>query len=484
MPLARADRRSFLAAALATGAAAQLPNLARAEPRSVMNDASRLDPTPIAKHARLSSSPRDGLVERLRAELKAAEASGRRVAVGAARHSMGGQSLPRDGVAITFDDPWFEIDTAGKTYRVSAGARWWDVIAKLDPLGFSPKVMQSNADFGVASTFCINAHGWPVPFGPFGSTVRALRMVLADGELVECSRDKNAELFALAMGGYGYFGVIVDLDVEMTANVMLQRSVSLMPGDAFAEPFIAAIEKDPQTLMAYGRLSVARASFFHEALLTTYSAASPQPSPLPAASSIGAMNWISSDLYRLQIGSEAAKNARWYAETQLNPKISSPLATRNALMNEPVANLANPFRLRTDILHEYFVSPARFREFLVACREIIPPAKAEFLNVTLRYVAADPTAVMAYARTPRIAAVMSFSQEMSTDGEVDMLEMTERLIDRVVALDGAFYLPYRLHARRDQVEKAYPDVARFVERKRFYDPKLLFRNAMWDIYFA
>src|ERR1700722_13605133 len=136
LPLARADRRSFLAAALATGAAAQLPNLARAEPRSVMNDASRLDPTPVANHARLSSSPRDGLVDKLRGELKAAEASGRRVAVGAARHSMGGQSLPRDGVAITFDNPWFEIDTAGKSYRVSAGARWWDVIAKLDPLGF------------------------------------------------------------------------------------------------------------------------------------------------------------------------------------------------------------------------------------------------------------------------------------------------------------------------------------------------------------
>ena len=65
-----------------------------------------------------------------------------------------------------------------------------------------------------------------------------------------------------------------------------------------------------------------------------------------------------------------------------------------------------------------------------------------------------------------------------------MLELTERLIDRVVAIDGAFYLPYRLHARRDQVEKAYPDVAHFLERKRYYDPKLLFRNAMWDAYFA
>jgi FAD/FMN-containing dehydrogenase len=153
-------------------------------------------------------------------------------------------------------------------------------------------------------------------------------------------------------------------------------------------------------------------------------------------------------------------------------------------MNEPVSNLRNPYRARTDILHEYFVPPAKFREFLVACREVIPPAKAEFLNVTLRYVAADQSATMAFAPEPRIAAVMSFSQEMSPEGEVDMIETTERLIDRIVALGGAFYLPYRLHARRDQVEKAYPNVAHFVERKRFYDPKLLFRNTMWDVYFA
>jgi FAD/FMN-containing dehydrogenase len=73
--------------------------------------------------------------------------------------------------------------------------------------------MQSNNDFGVASTFCINAHGWPVPHGPFGSTVRSLRLMLADGSLLECSRTSNPELFSLAMGGYGLFGIIVDLEV-------------------------------------------------------------------------------------------------------------------------------------------------------------------------------------------------------------------------------------------------------------------------------
>ncbi len=450
-----------------------------------MNDASRLNPTPVAAHWRPKSGPRDALIKSLRETLAEAAASRQRVAAGAARHSMGGQSLPRDGLAISFEEPWFEIDSANALYRVSAGARWHEVIAKLDPLGFSPKVMQSNADFGVASTFCVNAHGWPAPYGPFGSTVRALRLMLADGELVECSRQANRELFSLAMGGYGYFGVIVDLDVEMTPNLLLQPQAEILSGDDFAEKFLAAIEKDPATLMAYGRLSVARASFFSEAILTTYRAAPAQPAPLPMASAGGgAMTWLSNDLYRQQVGSEMAKSLRWAAETRLVPNLGSRLATRNSLMNEPVSNLANPFERRTDILHEYFIPPDRFRDFLTACREIIPPAKAEFLNVTLRYVAADETAVMAFAPQKRIAAVMSFSQEMTPEGEADMLMMSEALIERIIALGGAFYLPYRLHARRDQVEKAYVNTERFIERKRFYDPKLLFRNAMWDAYFT
>jgi FAD/FMN-containing dehydrogenase len=483
LPRLKPTRRAVLAGALA--AAAVRPSLsAQGGERVIMNDASRLNPTPVVKYWRPKSDSAGAYIEAMRAELKDSADAGRRVAVGAARHSMGGQSLPRDGTAITFDNPWFEVDTANSLYRVSAGARWADVIAKLDPLCFSPKVMQSNNDFGVASTFCINAHGWPVPYGPFGSTVRALRLMLADGSVIECSREKNAELFALAMGGYGLFGIILDLDVEMAKNVLLTPAFEIMPAETFADRFIATVEKDASVLMAYGRLSVARARFFDEALMIAYRAAASQPSILPAATSGSALTWLLSDIYREQIGSEAAKRARWYAETRVNPNLGAGLSTRNSLMNEPVSNLHNPYRARTDILHEYFVPPDRFREFLTACREVIPPAKAEFLNVTLRYVAADETAVMAFAPKPRIAAVMSFSQEMSPEGEVDMIETTERLIDRIVALDGAFYLPYRLHARRDQVEKAYPNVPHFIERKRFYDPKLLFRNTMWDVYFA
>jgi FAD/FMN-containing dehydrogenase len=466
-------------------AAIERPHLAAAaEPRTIINDASRLNPTPVAKHISLKSPPLDELVARVRAEIKEAAADRRPVAVGVARHSMGGQSLPRNGTAISLDGGPIQLDTANKTYRTGAGARWSHVITALDPAGFSPAVMQSNADFGVGSTFCVNAHGWPAPYGPFGSTVRSIRMVMADGSLTTCSRTENTELFRLAMGGYGLFGVIVELDVDMVPNLLMTPKFEHMPPDKFAAAFVNAVDNDPAVKMAYGRLSVARKSFFGDALMITYRPAEKQPQTLPAVTSSSKMTEVQREVYRAQTGWEAAKRLRWFMESRIGPAMTGGDATRNALMAEPVANLAGTNSRLTDILHEYFVPPDRFHDFLVACREIIPQAKSEFLNVTLRYVAADDTPILTIAPGRRIAAVMSFSQETSPEGEVDMLKTTEALIERITAIGGAFYLPYRLHARRDQIEKAYPRVNEFIAAKRRYDPNLLFRNTMWDTYFA
>jgi FAD/FMN-containing dehydrogenase len=65
-----------------------------------------------------------------------------------------------------------------------------------------------------------------------------------------------------------------------------------------------------------------------------------------------------------------------------------------------------------------------------------------------------------------------------------MEAMTERLIDAVLGLGGSFYLPYRLHARADQLRAAYPKLDAFIAMKRHYDPQLRFRNLMWDKYFG
>jgi FAD/FMN-containing dehydrogenase len=444
----------------------------------VLDDASELSATPIHSHVRPAVHG-DALVEAFRAELAAARAEGRPVCVGAARHSMGGQAIPREGRAITVDDGWIEPDTAAGVYRVNGGARWSQVIAALDPIGFSPAVMQSNHDFGVAATFSVGAHGWPAPYGPMGATVRALRMVLADGSLVTASRTENADLFALAMGGYGLIGLLVDLEVEMVPNQRLAPDFAVMPAGEFVPAFLEAVA-DPTKPMVYGRLNVDRAHLFEEALLVSYSP-TPDQSALPPATGSGSLSHLASRIYRAQVGREGMKRWRWWVEAGLAPRIAGE-STRNSLMNEPVVTLDDRDPGRVDILHEFFVPPEAFDGFLEACRAVIPDAFAEFLNVTLRYVDADPVSVLAHSPTPRIAAVMSFTQEKTARAEADHRRMTEALIDRILAIGGSYYLPYRPHARLDQFARAYPRAAEFAEAKRALDPGRVLRNNLWDSY--
>jgi FAD/FMN-containing dehydrogenase len=238
-------------------------------------------------------------------------------------------------------------------------------------------------------------------------------------------------------------------------------------------------------LTAIGRLEVARASFFREAIAVSYRAEPTAPGGLPKVEDGGVTTFVTRKIYRAQIGSEWFKRRRWQLERSIAPSLSSGIAMRNTLMAEPVANLAGSDKSRTDILHEYFLPPETLAQFIDACRRIIPPSPLEFLNVTLRYVAPDKDSVMAFAPTARIGAVMSFSQRRRfASDEDEMRKITVALINAAGEAGGSFYLPYRLHAKPEQLTKIYPKTDEFVARKRFYDPGLVFRNLMWDEYFA
>jgi FAD/FMN-containing dehydrogenase len=483
----RLSRRATLKGAVAATLAAPVVSTMAAagatkaaEPPLILDDASGLDATRVARHLRPRSND-SALIDALRRELKAAAADNRPVCVGGARHSMGGQSLSRDSTAITLDQGWCAPNAEAVRYRAPAGTRWREVIAALDPLGFAPKVTQANSDFTLGGAFSVNAHGWAAPLGPMGSTVRGATIMLADGEVVRCSPSVESGLFSLAMGGYGLFGVLLDLDVEMVPNTRLTPSYAQMPAAEFGPRFVKALHA-PGVTMGYGRLSVARRNFFQDTLLVTFRQVEGRPARL--SSEPDHLSGLTRQIYRAQIGSEAWKRARWYAETVLKPKLDPKLTTRNTLISSPVSDLADRNAHRTDILHEYFLPPANLGGFLADCRDIIPKSGAELLNVTLRYIAADPVSAMAFAPTERVAAVMSFSQPRTIEADSKMRPVTRALIDRAIAHGGSFYLPYRLHARADQLDRAYPNLERFIAEKRRRDPHGLFRNTMWDSYFA
>lgn len=478
--MAEATRRAFIAGAGVTGAhmalsgCTTLPVGAASADPNLVDDASRLNATRVS--ARLSLTPTDatspsGIFAR-------AGGHASPLCIGGARHSMGGQSLPPpNGVAVELADAPVTIDPAARRYAAGAGARWRDILRALDPLELSPAVMQSNNDFSLGGAISVNAHGWAAPRGPVGATVRSLRLMSADGDVLTCSPEENAELFGHVIGGYGLFGAILDAEMQAVPNQWLQASRVELPASEFAARFIEAVRR-PDANLAYGRLSPARDGFLERAVLNTHRAVEAPTPALPAMTDSVSGGPLVRQVFRAQTGSEAGKRFRWWAETRLVP--ADGMATRNSLMNLPVAIFAGHDPRRTDILHEYFVPPEALSAFLADCRRIIPASRQDLLNLTLRWVQADRHSALTFAPEDRIALVMLFSQHITAADEADMQAMTRSLIDAALDVGGSFYLPYRLHARGDQLLKAYPRLPDVVAFKRRHDPGLRFRNQMWD----
>jgi FAD/FMN-containing dehydrogenase len=447
-------------------------------PAGKVDDASRMNESAVAEVV-APEGDEDAIVATLRAALARAKERGLPVCVAGARHTMGGHTIASGGVTIdTSRMNAIRVDRASRTATVGAGARWHDLIGALDPLGLAVSVMQSNDGFSVGGSMGANCHGWQPNRPPLASTVESFRLMLADGTVRECSRERDAELFSLVQGGYGLFGVVLSARVRVVENRMLVAERYKVPLDRWVETFDARAEGAE---LAFGRLCPAPSRLFEEALLTVYRA---DPSASGALPPVGThpRSALARALFRGEVESDYGKELRWSVESTVGSEARAR-ATRNQVMREPVALFQNRIAAYTDVLHEYFVPRASFVAFVERAREALRAHPAcDLLNVTVRDVREDRDAFLRYARGDVLALVMLFCMRRTEEADAALGALARELVDVAVELGGSYYLPYRLHASPEQLRRAYRNADAFFARKRAWDPELRFRNRFWDTY--
>lgn len=127
------------------------------------------------------------------------------------QHSMGGQSFTHDGLLLDMKGfNRIQLDKEHRIVNVQAGVRWWQLQELLDKEGLAVKSMQSINIFSIGGSLSVNGHGIDPAPGPIAPSVRAMRVMLSNGEIVKASPTENADLFRHVLGGYGLFGVILD----------------------------------------------------------------------------------------------------------------------------------------------------------------------------------------------------------------------------------------------------------------------------------
>jgi FAD/FMN-containing dehydrogenase len=433
-----------------------------AKPSSiVVDDASRLNNTPVSEVLKLASDPQAAETQ-LRELLSRARKDHLKVSIAGARHSMGGHTIYPGGIVLDML-PFnrLELDTSRAILHAGSGARWADVIPYLDAKGFSVAVMQSFNDFSVGGSISVNCHGWQSNRPPIDSTVESFRLMTADGEIVRCSRRENSELFSLVLGGYGLFGVILDVDLHVVPNERYRQEMETVPEGKLPSQ-IASKLQDDQIKMIYGRLCVVpgERTFLRESILVDYRLANFHDGTIPPLKPLENEE-ARRKIYRDQIGNQAAKELRWKLERSAGELATGQYYSRNQLLNENTVVFQEQDPNRTDILQEYFIPPEQFNRFLELARAIIPKHNGELLNVTVRTVRQDKDSFLHYAEQNVLALVMAFSENRTTEADQRMEPMTQALIDAAIECNGRYYLPYRLHATPAEFQRAYPMAARF-----------------------
>jgi FAD/FMN-containing dehydrogenase len=410
-----------------------------------------------------------------------ARREGLRVSVAGASHSMGGHTLIDGGVVLDLRALHAMRLAEDGTLVVGAGARWSEIIPFLDARGRAVKVMQSNNDFSVGGSLSVNCHGWQHGSPPIAGTVRALRVVTAAGEVVRCSRTERTELFAHVLGGYGLFGVMLEAELETVPNEFYRAEARRVSPEDYLETW-RAVAGDPSVGMAYGRLSVAPATFLEEGLIVGLKRVEDGRSRVNTLSPPGSQT-LKRAVFRGSVGSDYGKNLRWRLEKWVG-ETGAAVLSRNQIMDEPSAWFANRDPRATEILHEYFVPHARLAEFVTAIRPILRRARREtdLLNITVRTVERDGDTALAYAREPVFGLVMLFHQGRDGEAEAAMQALTRELIEAALSCGGTYYLPYRPHATREQFLRAYPQAEAFFVAKRLADPEGIFRNQFFERY--
>ncbi len=444
-------------------------------PAGYADDISRMNKAKIAETWDIPANP-EKAEEQLHDLLQRAQACGLHVSIAGARHSMGGQTIYPGGIAINMlPFKAMELDEGKNLLHVQAGAKWADVIPYLDKHGRSIEVMQSDNSFTVGGSLSVNCHGWQYSRPPIASTVESFRLMESDGSVVRCSRSENKELFSLALGGYGLFGVILDADLRVVPNERLRLEQYVVPLDRAMESFERKLLEKPGVRMVYARMNITPQRMFDEVLVNMFY---PQSGPIPHLTETGS-RWLPRVVFRGSASSADGKELRWSAETKIQPYLTGKVFSRNQLMNDSAEWYLDRSADTTDILHEYFVRRQSAGRFLTAARRIIRKHNGDLLNVTVRDVETDSDTFLKYANERMVAFVMFFSQPRTASGDAQMQQMTRELIDAALDAEGRYYLPYRLHATMAQFRRAYPQADEFFALKRRYDPQELFQNQFY-----
>ena len=442
-------------------------------PPATINDVTKINP--IAVDSVLTPTTTAEIIEAVRRH------SGP-VSIGGGRYSMGGQTATEGALQIDMRsfNRIIAFDSVGKTITVQPGIRWREIQDRIDPANLSIKIMQTYSNFTVGGSLSVNVHGRYIGLGPLILSVRSIKLVLADGALVDASPTVNPELFYGAIGGYGGIGVIVEATLELTDNVKVRRVSQRMNIGEYRNFFATKMRDSADVIFHNGDIYPDEYERVNSVTwLRTDEPVTVKDRLIPRDTKYGLNRFVYWVISEWPGGKEIREHV-------VDPLLyrGHPVEYRNYEASYDVSDLEPKSRENTTyVLQEYFVPVGRFDQFVPKMRAVFNKHDVNVINVSIRHALPDPGSLLAWAPQEVFAFVVYYKQGTNAEARAKVGVWTREMIDSVITVGGAYYLPYQPWATEEQFLRAYPRAKEFFALKKRVDPTNKFRNKLWDKYY-
>ena len=403
-------------------------------------------------------------------------------------HSMGGQQFLERGISLNSSSLTGvgPLDSEEGTVWVQAGVTWPRLVEWLQrhegnsdpPLSIIQK--QTGADeLTLGGALSSNIHGRVLGRRPIVEDIVAFYITLADGTRLKCSREENAELFSLAIGGYGLFGFVDSINLRLTPRRLHTRRVQ----ELSLEEVIPSLEAQTAAGATYGDFQYmtdeTSPDFMARGIMSVY-----LPEPNGTETGKGQLGLSQEEWSRLYVLAHTDK-ARAYQEYAAHYRqTDGQLYWSDDLQFSPYLPEAGEALYRrlgwttfaSLMITELYVPRERFADFMSAAKAAVLETGANVVYGTVRLIEAEDETLLRWAKDSYACTIFNLLVEHSPEGIKRARTQFRALTDCALEREGSFYLTYHRWARRDQVERAYPQFPRFLELKEKYDQSGVFSS--------
>ncbi len=461
----------------------------RPEPGIVVNDIhSQLNAT------RVDSIARPGHVEDVLRLVEEARATGQMVSIAAGRHAMGGQQFGAGTLHLDMRGMQrvLSFDRERGLLEVEAGMQWPELMQFLteaqgdaaQPWGLIQK--QTGADrLSLGGALAANVHGRGLAMKPIVDNIESFTLVDAAGGVRRCSRTENSELFRLAIGGYGLFGVVTSVQLRLWPRKKVQRVVELRDVEGIA----AAFEQRIADGYLYGDFQYAtddkRDSFLRRGVFSCYRPVDPATPLTRNPVRFRPEDWAQLTYYAHKYKARAFNvYSKRYLKTsgQIYWSDSQLSAAYIDNYHEEIDRKLGARVKATEMITEIYVPRGELLAFLGDAREELRRRNANVIYGTIRLIEKDDETFLAWARERYACVIFNLHVTHDVVGIENAAAAFRSLIDLAIRRGGSYYLTYHRWATRDQVETCYPQFREFLTLKRQYDPEEIFQSDWYRHY--